>query len=111
MADHVADIITNAHLAGLVEQLQQSCMTLRLEIGGFDHQIAVIKELIRHPRPILILLLSGSILRVGSRRSARRSTSCEPYSRPRFRPNHPPQRQITRADLRRPSPHPSAVPP
>ena len=101
MADHVADIITNAHLAGLVEQLQQSCMTLRLEIGGFDQQIAVIKELIRHPRPILILLLSGSILRVGSMRSARRSTSCERYCCLRFGANDPPQGEITRADLRR----------
>jgi hypothetical protein len=51
MPDYVADIITQAHLAGLVEELQESCMRLRLEMGGFDQQIMVIKELIRHPPP------------------------------------------------------------
>jgi hypothetical protein len=51
MSDPVADIMTNAHLAGLVEELQESCMRLRLEMSGFDQQIAVIKELIRHPPP------------------------------------------------------------
>jgi hypothetical protein len=34
MSDPVADIVTNAHLAGLVEELQESCMRLRLESRG-----------------------------------------------------------------------------
>ena len=51
MADYVTSPITQSHLTGLVEELQESCMRLRLEMGGFDQQIVVIKELIRHPPP------------------------------------------------------------
>jgi hypothetical protein len=51
MTDPVADIITTAQLAALVEKLEEDTIDLQLRMSGFNQQIMVIKELIRHPPP------------------------------------------------------------
>jgi hypothetical protein len=51
MADRVARIISDAHLGALVDELQKNSNTLYLQMRGFDEQIMVLKELIRHPPP------------------------------------------------------------
>jgi hypothetical protein len=51
MADRVAGIITDAHLGALLEELQKNSNRLYLQMRGFDEQIMVLKELIRHPPP------------------------------------------------------------
>jgi hypothetical protein len=51
MTDPVADIITTAQLAALVERLEQDTIDLQLRMSFFNQQIMVIKELIKHPPP------------------------------------------------------------